>query len=250
MSQKREPTQTRVLIVDDEDLLRKAMSSDFKRKGYQVFEASNGRDAFEIVKNNTIDIVLSDVRMPGGDGIELLNRIKEVNPDTPIVMFVTGFADMTLEEAYHKGADAVFMKPFDRKELFEAVNKQVLPKGERWQQRDVRINTEFEIQFQFEGLKTAIAAKVMNIGRGGMFVAFQGQFPSVGKDAAFSIEFKQSGPPHKIQGHGIVRWVRYDSVQGRPSGCGIEFQHIDDKDRDELVTFIESLRTKSFIPRE
>ena len=110
-----------LLIVDDEESLRDAMVYDFKRRGFNVLDASNGTQAFEIVKKTKVDIVLTDVRMPGGDGVELLDHIKAYNPELPVVMFITGFADITLEEAYDKGVDAVFAKPFDRKALLTAV---------------------------------------------------------------------------------------------------------------------------------
>ena len=119
----RYPKDIVILVVDDEPELRDALVFDFKRKKFQVLEASNGRDAFEIVKKNRIDVVLTDVRMPGGDGIELLDNIKSFNQEIPVVMFITAYADISTEEALKKGAFAVFSKPFDRKALLEAIMK-------------------------------------------------------------------------------------------------------------------------------
>src|SRR5690606_2585354 len=97
--------------VDDEKVLCDAIAFDFKRKGYNVLCAYNGGDAFKIVQSQPVDLILSDVRMPNGDGVELLTNVKNHNYAIPIVMFITGFADLTLEQAYDMGVDAVFAKP-------------------------------------------------------------------------------------------------------------------------------------------
>lgn len=237
-----------ILIVDDEIALREALVFDFKRRGFTVLEANNGRIAFELVKNNKIDVILSDVRMPDGDGVELLDKVKALHPELPVVMFITGYADISVEESYHKGADAVFSKPFDRNALFAAVLKAVSTKEVRWGiKRDERIKTEFNVEFQFQDLNLAMEGKILNIGCGGFFVAMNDLFPSVGTTIDFSIQFKQ-GQVKNISGSGIVRWVRSMSTQDQPSGCGIEFEFLSDHSRDQIIQLVNELKTKSFIP--
>lgn len=110
-----------LLIVDDEDTLRKTIVFDFKRKGFTVLDADNGVKAFELVKQNKVHLVVSDMRMPGGDGMTLLENIRAYDPAIPTVIFVTGFADVTEEQAIAKGARKVLSKPFDRKVLMNSV---------------------------------------------------------------------------------------------------------------------------------
>lgn len=69
------------------------------------------------VDRQRIDIVISDVRMPNGDGISLLTKIRELNPAMPIVLLATGFADLTEPEALGMGANALIEKPIDRKRM-------------------------------------------------------------------------------------------------------------------------------------
>jgi CheY-like chemotaxis protein len=238
-----------ILVVDDEDSLRKAIVFDFKRKGFNVIDAENGKQAFEIVKNSRIDVVLTDVRMPGGDGIELLDNIKELNCELPVVMFITGYADITLEEAYDKGVDAVFAKPFDRKALFEAVLRAISQKTDKWNSRKLeRIETDFSIDIEFPELNLAIQGRVMNIGRGGVFISLKDNFPTVDTKTNFNIKFKD-GIPTNLIGTGMVRWVRTQECDGRSSGCGIEFDFLDDYSRGQIVTLINSIKTKAFIPK-
>ncbi len=109
------------MIVDDEDELRLAIAFDFKRKGHIVHEAANGQEALKIVQDHPIDLVISDVRMPHGDGIELLKMIRQRNPKIPIVVLATGFADLSRSEAIQMGAFALIEKPINRKKMFELV---------------------------------------------------------------------------------------------------------------------------------
>ena len=119
--------QLNVLVVDDEVEMRRALIFDFKRRGCVVFEAANGSAAFEIVRTNKIDIVISDVRMPNGDGISLLKKIRELDPGIPIVLLATGFADLTESEARGMGANALLEKPIDRKRMLAILEGLVFP---------------------------------------------------------------------------------------------------------------------------
>lgn len=234
-------TKNTVLIVDDEASLRNALVFDFKRRGFTVLDAENGTQALEIVEKNKLDLVLTDIRMPNGNGVELLDAIKARNPDLPIVMFITGFADLTLEDAYDKGADAVFAKPFDRKLLLETVSKVLTAREERWSKRiSERVPTDFEIALEFPELKLAIEGRVLNIGRGGMFVSLRGPFPTVGAKVVLK---------GLIGGNGVVRWVRTEQAGECSTGCGIEFEYLDDESRQRVVNWIDTTRFKSFIPK-
>src|SRR4051794_16759683 len=87
-----------VLIVDDEIDLREAVAFDFERKGYQVLTAANGEEAYQIATRDNVDVILTDVRMPGGDGIELLRRLKDRDGWSPAVFLMTGYTDMGIDE--------------------------------------------------------------------------------------------------------------------------------------------------------
>jgi CheY-like chemotaxis protein len=238
-----------ILVVDDEAPLRKAIMFDFERRGFKVLGAACGNEAFEVIKNNKIQVVLSDVRMPNGDGVELLDKIKAIDPEIPVVMFITGFADLTSEDAYNKGADAIFAKPFDRKELIGSVIRALKSKQEQWGVKESeRIETTFDIKLSFPGLSSAINGKVLNLGRGGMFIALAGQIPAVSAKAKFHIEFEE-GSPRKIEGYGIVRWVRGQSLEQSSRGCGIEFEYLSDETRDQVIDAIKLAKPKAFIPK-
>jgi DNA-binding NtrC family response regulator len=114
-----------LLLVDDEPDLREVLTFEFEMRNFHVLTAGGGREAFQILddafkKGHPIDVVLSDVRMAGGDGIELLAQIQRHHPETPVVL-MTGYADMTARDAIALGAAHLVLKPFDFEELISAV---------------------------------------------------------------------------------------------------------------------------------
>jgi PAS domain S-box-containing protein len=85
----------KLLLVDYEEGIRKVLGIALSDSGYTVFTAENGEDALTIFRKETPPIVLTDIKMPGMDGIELLQKIKHENPDTEVIM-ITGHGDMDL----------------------------------------------------------------------------------------------------------------------------------------------------------
>ncbi|MEK6578575.1 MAG: response regulator [Bdellovibrionota bacterium] len=245
----RDPKDLNILVVDDDMDLRKAVVFEFKRKGFNVLEAENGLIAFEIVKTTKIDVVLTDVNMPECNGVKLLEMIKAFNPKTPVVMFITGFADITLEEAYDKGVEAVFKKPFDRKSLYAAVLRVTAQLDQKWSMRKSdRIESQFKIEVRFKTLEGAGQGRLLNIGRGGFFVALDDKIPAMESTIEFNFSFTD-GPLPGIEGSGIVRWIRPQKEEDRPSGCGVEFGSLSEPCRAQIISLINSLKTNAFIPR-
>jgi len=84
-----------ILLVDDEEGIRKVLGISLADRGYEVATAENGRKALQLFKEIKPPIVLTDIKMPGMDGVELLQKIKEVGPDTEVIM-ITGHGDLEL----------------------------------------------------------------------------------------------------------------------------------------------------------
>ncbi len=114
-------THKTILVVDDEPDLRDLLMEEFKNLGANVVGAANGQEAIEIIESQSVDVVISDVRMPGGDGASLLEKIRKIDPKKPHVFFLTGFADMDSSEAVRMGAKGLFHKPIDWAVLIETI---------------------------------------------------------------------------------------------------------------------------------
>ncbi len=111
-----------ILVVDDDPDIRELISAIFLRVGYKTLTADCGLNALEIVNSTSIDVVVTDIRMPNGDGLFLLEKIRTRDPKVPIVFIVTGYSDISESEFISKGATKVFLKPFSQILLVDEVN--------------------------------------------------------------------------------------------------------------------------------
>ncbi|MDH3359369.1 MAG: response regulator, partial [Desulfobulbaceae bacterium] len=111
----------KILVVDDEQNMRIALYEALSRNGYEVSVAENGQMALEMVEKSPPDMLITDIKMPNLDGIELLRRIKAIRPSLPVVI-VTGFATVdTAVEAMKQGAVDYIIKPFSVEVIEETV---------------------------------------------------------------------------------------------------------------------------------
>ena len=112
-----------ILVVDDEPKMRRILRLILESEGYHVKEAEDGQAAWEIYKSVKPDLVVTDIRMPRSDGLELLNRIMERDALTPVIL-ITAYASVDAAIwAMKSGAADYFEKPFDMDELLAAVDR-------------------------------------------------------------------------------------------------------------------------------
>jgi two-component system response regulator PilR (NtrC family) len=112
-----------LLVVDDEQSYRQLLKLVFESEGKKVLTASSGTEALKILQNESVQVVISDVRMPDMDGIQLLRAVRRLSSNIGIIM-MTAFATIeTAREAFKLGADDFIQKPFDIEELQLIVRK-------------------------------------------------------------------------------------------------------------------------------
>jgi CheY-like chemotaxis protein len=110
-----------LLIADDDSLFREVLRDLFEAEGARVLEASGGREALGLIRDHSVDAVISDLQMPGGNGLELLREFRRNRTDTPFVLFLTHNLEIQKADALGLGADLVLSKPFEFSELAEAL---------------------------------------------------------------------------------------------------------------------------------
>ncbi len=111
----------RILVVDDEDSIRRRCVRLLARKGFDVLGTADGQSALDLLGKRPFDLVIADIRMPGLDGMELLERVKAADPSVEIVM-MTGYAAVeTAVKAMKAGARDYLTKPFDVEDLLRVV---------------------------------------------------------------------------------------------------------------------------------
>lgn len=106
-----------VLIVDDEQLIRDILVRIVEREGYRADQAGDGVEALEKLNTSRFDYVISDIKMPNMDGIELIAQIKKRYPFTKILIVTGQTKKVTTREAIAAGADGFVVKPFKNMEI-------------------------------------------------------------------------------------------------------------------------------------
>ncbi len=115
------PKETRILIVDDEPKICEFLGILLGREGYQTDSAFNAAEALARIERNSYDLVLTDLKMPGMDGFELITRLKKIRPELPVIM-ITGYATVeTAVQALRYGVDDYVTKPFNIDELRKVI---------------------------------------------------------------------------------------------------------------------------------
>ncbi len=134
--------ENKLLLVDDEEGIRRVLGIALADSGYQVLPAADGAEALQIFRREAPAIVLTDIKMPGMDGIELLRRIKSEKPETEVIM-ITGHGDMDLAiQSLEHEATYFITKPIEDKELEAALGRARRRIGERKKERRYRREVE------------------------------------------------------------------------------------------------------------
>ena len=106
----------KLLVVDDEDRIRRLLKMYLEREGYEVDEAENGEVALQIALENEYNCILLDIMMPEKDGIEVITEIRE-HKETPIILLTAKGEEANRVEGFELGADDYIVKPFSPREV-------------------------------------------------------------------------------------------------------------------------------------
>ncbi len=118
-----------ILVVDDEAVIREGMRRILEGDGYSVEVSASGRAAIEKIQEKDFDIVITDLKMPGMDGMEVLKTIKILQPDVPVII-ITGYSTVdTAIDAMKNGAIDYIAKPFAPEHISEKVQNAIAKKA-------------------------------------------------------------------------------------------------------------------------
>ncbi|MFQ5905776.1 MAG: response regulator [bacterium] len=111
----------RVLVVDDEKLVRWTLKNSLENAGYAATAVEDADTAIRILKTGDFELVISDVKLIGMSGLELLSHIRQTRPGLPVILITAYGNDNMRQEARSRGAAAFFDKPFDVESLLDRV---------------------------------------------------------------------------------------------------------------------------------
>lgn len=153
----------KILVVDDEQIIRESLSFVLKKEGYQVDEAENGRIAYEMINDNFYDLVITDLEMPKMKGTELLEKMSGQQTKTSVIV-ITAYGSLdTAIQALRSGANDYILKPVEFDELLIKIRR--LFKSQKLITENQILRKEVQRQFDFDNLvgKSASMQKVFDM---------------------------------------------------------------------------------------
>jgi CheY-like chemotaxis protein len=224
-----------ILLVDDEPMLRDIMKEWFQLIVKQVFCAGDGAQALQVLDENRIDLVITDIRMPVMDGITLLKNIKARGWDTPSLIFITGFADIEARDAYDMGAEALLEKPIDCDFLIDVARRSLSEPWERWETQ-LDLSASPVLSRIFRSLCSARQEHRVAFGRGGFCI----ENPEFLEEGLVTITLEFIADRYVLVGQGVIRW-------SQESQMGVELIFVAEKSRGRAVQLTKG--GSAFIPR-
>ncbi|MDO8476491.1 MAG: sigma-54 dependent transcriptional regulator [Candidatus Rokubacteria bacterium] len=152
----------RILVVDDEKSMRDLLSITLEKEGYDVLTAAGGEPAIEALHRETVDAVITDLRMPKVDGLQVLRVAKEISPDTAVIVITAVASTETAVEAMKLGAYDYITKPFKLDEVNLIVRNALERK--RLRDENLYLRRQLETQHRFENIigKSGVIAEVFD----------------------------------------------------------------------------------------
>jgi CheY-like chemotaxis protein len=241
----------KLLVVDDDEDIRDIIIENLELSGFEAITAESGQQALSLLESQHVDLVLSDIKMPNGSGIDLLNGIKANNLHLPVILIISDYSELSDADVYDLGVEAILTKPINFNLLEQKINKLTTPATKRWERLHQRFEYSSEVEIkQSQDLET-IEGSTVNLGRGGLFVEINNQapLPSIGQLVRFKISPTEI-TPQTISGLGRVRWARKHNKDNQEKrGIGVEFECFDHGSLELFNKMLVNLKTKAYIPK-
>ena len=236
--------QASILIADDEPDMREIFAAWLRNLGCTVTEVADGREALDALAHNNFDAVVTDVRMPRVDGIQLVRHLHASGKYVPVIIFVSGFVDLPLPDAYDLGVEAVLSKPCPRKELIAALRRSIQRRHLVYEPGEGTAPPDPQ-NIVREDLPVALEDSSVALGRGGVSFVAPPETPA-SSAVHFFFTFASGALPC-VRGWGVVRWCEKIGERHR---AGIEFMYLEEQCRDSFAAWLQRVRPGSFIPKD
>lgn len=237
----------RFLIVEDDEDLKGMLKALFATFGFTVDTARNGKEALDLVYKRDYTAVLTDIKMPVMDGVELLKKIRERDKYSPCVLVTSGFTEYPPDLLFKLGANGFLAKPFGAVSIKDALSRSLLAKEDLWKKSEI-ISSEFKVGLKFPSYESMISSGDVRFGNGGFFVKQSMPTIPLHSRVSFSIAFESGSPFQRIEGTGIVQYARTVESERGQKGLGIEITYLSDSCREKLCRWIREQAYVEFIP--
>jgi CheY-like chemotaxis protein len=240
-------SKSRILIVEDQKSFREAAEFELQTMGFETSTAEEGERGFRKACEEAFDLIISDIRMPGWDGVRLLTELRKKNPQSPPFLFMSGFSDFSIEVAYDMGADGLIAKPFSSTLLAKAIKKAINPMSSRWASPEP--SSEKKITGQFRMIGDLAADQGVSLGRGGFFIQGFGELESIPIGSSVNYEFNfLTGDVQCLEGSGTLVWKRLQHDKPLGIEAGLSITRLSPNCRNSIIDYIVNQKLIPFIP--
>ncbi|MBC7530851.1 MAG: response regulator [Oligoflexus sp.] len=237
----------KALVVEDQQLFREAVADELTFYGFNASTAEDGEEGLMAASVADYDVILSDMRMPKRDGRWFLGELRKTQKCAPPFIFMTGFTDLTPQDAFEMGADGFLGKPVDSDRLRAVVSKVCKPIETRWEQKPDSPAKQIFVR-NFDSIESEFTKTRISLGRGGMFLAADETPLRTGDLVEFKIHFKE-GPFRSLEGIGTIVWKRDSCLEPYLSGYGIDFEFLTEESLPEWLNHLRSKEIVPFVPK-
>ena len=237
-----------LLIVNHNCVETEHLTDALIEAGYQAYTVNHDHNVFNLLKKRDFDLILYGVGDQRSTELDFVKRLRDSEWVRPLIMVASNSVELNLSEAYDLGVEGVFRGEVEISK-FEAVMERCLaPLEEKWRRRNERFDVSLSLRLKVGGEGNQIDTKVVNIARGGMFVALKEGHPEIGDIVEFCLTFENL-PFGDIEGHGKTRWVRsVDQDEENLAGVGLEFMDLSWQSVTNLMEILNAIKTKAYIP--
>lgn len=233
----------KVLVVDDNAVMCDVLSSSIEKYGISVTSLTRPEEVFDLLEVERFDCIVSDIRMPGMDGVELLEKVRKVHPLWPFVILISGHHDYDLDELLHFGAVAYVQKPFKADEIYKLISNYYI---DDLVQRNRLMLMDKQVSSHFEDHVIDLAS--VSVGTGGLFISFD-KVPSLIKadvGSFYDLKVKVEDHFEAVKIVAEVVWKR--GADEENAGLGIRFLTLTPGLDKYIKKHISQNKISSFIP--
>jgi CheY-like chemotaxis protein len=233
MSSNPTPAPLKLIILDDEPGTPQLISRAFNRHKWEAHCFSEpDKTLIELVDSESIDLIISDIRMPHYDGVEFTKSIRAAKLDQPTIILITAGSKYTQEEIMEAGANTLIPKPFHNDTLFEKAMKTIAINQTFFRPRELRMKAELNIV-----LDGITITKTADINTQGMFITLDDLTKiRIGNVVKFDLTLPGVGV---ISGSCLAKWVRLTDEPSMPTGLGTSFQNLSIENKSLIANYIE-----------
>lgn len=246
------PGRKKILVVDDEAGIREAVCEILVMSGYDVKFAGDGKEALEILKQETMDVLITDISMPKMSGPELIKASKSVVSPQMSNIVISGFTDESIASLFLIGVDAAFSKPFKMQHLkscIEELLKMIDSKigaSDRAFRRTLTTHCKLtDCQKIGHENEPAAMFSVLNIAAGGLCIELDALHFLPGERVKFTIEQEKTRIKSYEKIQAVVKWISAVEESENKFYCGLEFENLSPSALGHVAYLINSIRTNN-----